>query len=246
MAEMRRLNTDLEALAGSLAHDLQQPLVTIAGFAQVIQRGNLSARETEHLQKIVEAADSARGMIRALLEFARIGESGLQTGAVDLNEIVAQARNAAASGAPEREVEWKIAPLPSVQGDASLLRLAFINLLSNAMKYSRTQERPVISVEAHAHAPEGHLILVRDNGVGFDMSQAGRLFSPFERLHSARDFEGTGMGLANVRRIVERHGGTVTAQSQPGQGATFSVILHAAARTPAALPRAAAAAVPLT
>jgi signal transduction histidine kinase len=246
MAEMRRLNTDLEALAGSLAHDLQQPLVTIAGFAQVIQRGNLSARETEHLQKIVEAADSARGMIRALLEFARIGESGLKTEAVDLNEIVAQARNAAASGAPEREVEWKIAPLPSVQGDASLLRLAFINLLSNAMKYSRTQERPVISVEAHAHAPEGHLIQVRDNGVGFDMSQAGRLFSPFERLHSARDFEGTGMGLANVRRIVERHGGTVTAQSLPGQGATFSVILHAAARTPAALPRAVAAAVPLT
>jgi signal transduction histidine kinase len=113
------------------------------------------------------------------------------------------------------------------------LLLVFINLLSNAVKYSRTQARPVVCVEAQPHPPEGHVIQVRDNGVGFEMSQAGRLFSPFERLHSARDFEGTGMGLANVRRIVERHGGTVTAQSQPGQGATFNVILRAAARTPA-------------
>jgi signal transduction histidine kinase len=233
MAEMRRLNADLESLAGSLAHDLQQPLVTISGFAQVIQRGDLSARETEHLQKIVAAADAARGMIRALLEFARIGEAGLKREQVDLNDIVVQARNAVGAGAAEREVEWKIGPLPAVQGDASLLLLVFINLLSNAVKYSRTQARPVVCVEAQPHPPEGHVIQVRDNGVGFEMSQAGRLFSPFERLHSARDFEGTGMGLANVRRIVERHGGTVTAQSQPGQGATFNVILRAAARTPA-------------
>jgi len=152
---------------------------------------------------------------------------------VDLNLIVAQARNAVGSGASEREVEWKIGPLPAVQGDAPLLLLVFVNLFSNAVKYTRTQARPVVWVEARAQPPQGHVIQVRDNGVGFDMSQAGRLFAPFERLHSARDFEGTGMGLANVRRIVERHGGTVTAQSQPGQGATFSVMLHAAARAPA-------------
>jgi signal transduction histidine kinase len=237
MSEMRRLNADLESLAGSLAHDLQQPLVTISGFAQVIQRGDLSARETEHIQKIVDAAETARGMIRALLEFARIGESGLKTELVDLNDIVARARNAVGAGAADREVEWKIGPLPSVRGDASLLLLVFINLLSNAVKYSRTQQRPVVCVDAQAHPPDAHVIRVRDNGVGFEMSQSGRLFAPFERLHSARDFEGTGMGLANVRRIVERHGGTVSAQSQPGQGATFSVILHAAARTPALPPQ---------
>jgi len=246
MAEMRRLNADLESLAGSLAHDLQQPLVTISGFAQVIQRGDLSPREAEHLQKIVDAADNAREMIRALLEFARIGESGLKTELVDLNDIMAQARNAVGSGASDREVEWKIDPLPSVRGDASLLLLVFINLLSNAVKYSRTQERPVVWVDSQAHPPGGHVIRIRDNGVGFEMSQAGRLFAPFERLHSTREFEGTGMGLANVRRIVERHGGTVTAQSQPGQGATFCVVLHATARAPAMLPRGAGVTASLT
>lgn len=226
LTETRRLNGDLQAFAGSLAHDLQQPLTTITSFAQVIQAGNLAERESAHMRKIVGAAETARGMIKALLEFARLGESQLRMEPVDLNDVAARARALVHPDAETRKIEWNIQPLPVVQGDASLLSLALINLLSNAVKYTRTRERAVISVEAESLPAGGHVIRISDNGVGFDMGHAGRLFTPFERLHSQREFEGTGMGLANVRRIVERHGGSVTAQSQPGQGAVFSLVLH--------------------
>ena len=225
LTETRRLNGDLQAFAGSLAHDLQQPLTAIASFAQVIQRSELPEREHAHLGKIVRATDTARAMIKALLDFARLGESQLKMEPVDLNEVVARVRASLHPTAPAREIEWQIGPLPVVRGDASLLTLAFTNLLSNAVKYTRTCERPVICVEAEALTPQGHVIRVRDNGVGFDMAHATRLFLPFERLHSPREFEGTGMGLANVRRIIERHGGKVMAESRPGQGAVFSLVL---------------------
>jgi signal transduction histidine kinase len=226
LAETRRLNGDLQAFAGSLAHDLQQPLITITSFAQVIQHGGkLGEREQAHLARIMAAAEAAREMIRALLEFARLGERRLEMGRVDLNEAVARARAMVNGNVTSREIEWKIQPLPVVQGDAALLSLAMTNLLSNAVKYSRTRDKPVIAVECEAQAPGTHTIRVRDNGVGFDMSQASRLFAPFERLHGQHEFEGTGMGLANVRRIVERHGGTISASSEPGRGAEFTIVL---------------------
>lgn len=226
LSETRRLNGDLQAFAGSLAHDLQQPLTTITSFAQVIQAGNLPERESAHMRKIVGAAEAARGMIKALLDFARLGDSPLRMTWVDLDEIVARSRAMVHPDIEARSIEWNIQHLPVVQGDASLLSLAMTNLLSNAVKYTRNRERAVISVEAEALPAGGHVIRIRDNGVGFDMGQAGRLFTPFERLHSQREFEGTGMGLANVRRIIERHGGSIMAQSQPGQGAVFSLVLH--------------------
>jgi signal transduction histidine kinase len=131
LVEMRRLNGDLQAFAGSLAHDLQQPLVTIASFAQVIQKSPLDERDAAHLRKIIGATETAREMIRALLEFARLGESELDSEPVELDKLVQQARQAVAACAQGREIEWDIAPLPVVHGDASLLLLVFINLLSN-------------------------------------------------------------------------------------------------------------------
>jgi signal transduction histidine kinase len=234
LTETRRLNDDLQAFAGSLAHDLQQPLITISAFAQVMRQGKLEEREIAHLEKISGAADTARKMIKALLEFARLGESRLETGPVDLNETVRQARSAVTTTAQGSEIDWNIDTLPAVQGDRALLLLAFMNLLSNAVKYTRTQARPMIAVRARVDASGAHVISVRDNGVGFDMSQAQRLFVPFERLHSTREFEGTGMGLANVRRIVEKHGGTISAESHPGEGAEFRLVLPSAAETPVA------------
>jgi two-component system, sensor histidine kinase and response regulator len=229
MAQLETANRDLNAFAGGLAHDLQQPITSIAAFAQVIQRnaaGHLAPADVSHLQRIVTAAGTAQRMIRGLLEFARLGQRELDVVPVDLNNIVLDARSALAHEIESRAVAWAAGPLPVVRGDPALLVLAFINLLSNALKYSRTREHPAISIESESRAG-GHAVRIIDNGVGFDMGQVDRLFRPFERLHGAAEFEGTGMGLANVRRIMERHGGSVRAQSGEGQGATFTLLFRA-------------------
>ena len=228
MAQLQHANRDLQAFAGSLAHDLQQPITTITAFAQVMQShaDKLPAGDAVHLQRILSASESARRMVKGLLEFARLGQAELRKGPVDLNAVVAEARSVVTAAPGAAAVQWSIGSLPVVQGDAAMLLLAFVNLLSNAVKYSRGQAQPRVSVEAEAHPNQGHAIRVRDNGVGFDMAHAARLFTPFERLHTAQEFEGTGMGLANVRRIVEKHGGSVRADSQPGHGAVFTLVLR--------------------
>jgi len=138
--------------------------------------------------------------------------------------VVLSARRMLEPQSEGRAVEWTIAPLPTVNGDASLLEQVYVNLLSNALKYTRTRECARIEV---GHRVEGkqHVLWVRDNGVGFDPEYANRLFSPFQRLHRPDQFEGNGIGLANVKRIVDRHGGSVSAQSRPGEGAAFSFTL---------------------
>lgn len=226
MAELELANRDLQAFAGSLAHDLQQPIAAIAAFAQSIRRGPpLAARQAAHLERISALAATARQMIKALLDFAGLGQAQVRRETVDLNAVVAEARAALPPGdgpAPQ----WSIGPLPAVRGDAALLVLAFVNLLSNAVKYSRTQAQPRITVDAVPGAGHTQLVRVRDNGVGFDMAQAGRLFSPFQRLHQQPEFEGTGMGLANVLRIMQKHGGQVLAESAPGAGASFTLVFR--------------------
>ncbi|MGE4240032.1 sensor histidine kinase [Ramlibacter sp.] len=238
-AELHRLSTkleaanrDLDAFAGGLAHDLQQPITTIGAFAQVIQRqsGHLhSAKDASHLQRIILAAGMAHRMIRSLLEFARLGERRVESSMVDLGTLVDEARHTLADDADAARIAWTIGPLPVVRGDASLLLLAVVNLLSNAVKYSRVRDEPRIRVDAVEDESGNPCLRVGDNGIGFEMKEAGRLFRPFERLHTDVAFEGTGMGLANVRRIMERHGGTVRAESTPGQGATFTLVFARAA-----------------
>ncbi|MES3001942.1 MAG: MASE4 domain-containing protein [Pseudomonadota bacterium] len=237
-AELQRLSTqleaanrDLDAFAGGLAHDLQQPITTIGAFAQVIQKqsGHLvGASDASHLQRIILAAGMAHRMIRSLLEFARLGQKTIEPAPVDLNRLVQEARSTLAD-ADTQAVTWSVGPLPVVRGDASLLLLAMVNLLSNAVKYSRGSDQPRITVEAEADPAGTHRIRISDKSVGFEMAHAGRLFRPFERLHPANTFEGTGMGLANVRRIMERHGGWVEAEAAPGEGATFTLVFPAVA-----------------
>src|SRR4029453_11442733 len=144
---------------------------------------------------------------------------------VDLNTLVQSAKRDVVHAEPSRDVEWVIHPLPIVSGDPGMLQLVFANLLSNAFKYTRNAERPRIEVGVldAATTPGETVIYVRDNGVGFDMTYANRLFGVFQRLHRAEDFEGTGIGLANVQRIVLRHGGRVWAESNPGVRTTFFV-----------------------
>ena len=228
LGQLESANRDLNAFAGGLAHDLQQPITTIAAFAQVIQRRSsaLAPDDLSHLQRILAAADSARRMIRGLLEFARLGQKKIELKPVDLNAVVNEARSALSHETDGRSVAWHTSHLPVVRGDPALLLLAFVNLLSNAVKYSRTRAAPAITVDWHPESGAGYAVRIVDNGVGFDMAHAQRLFSPFERLHSAAEFEGTGMGLANVRRIMERHGGTVRAEAVAGEGATFTLVFR--------------------
>lgn len=229
MSDLQLANRDLQSFAGSLAHDLQQPLTTIAAFSQVMQShsNQMPAADVVNLGKISAAAATAKRMIRGLLEFARLGQAQVHMAPVDLNQVVGEARSAVMA-AETRRIEWRIAHLPIVHGDASLLLLAFINLLSNAVKYSRHQPNTVITIDVAPHPPDRYDVSVKDNGVGFESAHARRLFRPFERLHTMAEFEGTGMGLANVRRIMEKHGGSVRAQSRPGEGAVFTLRLPSA------------------
>jgi signal transduction histidine kinase len=230
-AELEAANRELDAFAGRLAHDLRQPVSVVRGFSRLLEErfgAGLPAEAGSYLRHVIDASERADRLIRDLLAFARLGAQPLQSQPVDLNAVVRQAQAMAALElAPERPVDWQIDPLPVVPGDPSLLQQVFVNLLTNALKYTRPRERARIHVR-HREEPGGrHLVEVEDNGVGFDPERAGRLFSPFERLHRASEFEGTGMGLANVRRIVHKHGGSVEGTSEPGHRTVFAVRLPA-------------------
>jgi signal transduction histidine kinase len=222
-AQLEIANHDLSRFVGAVAHDLQQPILSISGYAQHVRKRSeqhLPAADVASLKRIIGIAANADRMIQGLLQFARLGQRELQLEAVDLNGVIEDARDTLARELDAGCVELRVAQLPQVRGDPALLALAFVNLLSNAIKYSRGREPPVVAVEAQEESGDA-VVRVRDNGVGFDMAHAARLFTPFERLHSEKEFEGTGMGLANVRRIMERHGGSIRAESSPGEGATF-------------------------
>jgi len=167
-------------------------------------------------------------LIDALLDFSRMGRTEMLRTPVDLNSIVQQEQRDEMQAEPGREVNWVIGQLPAVPADPSMLQLVFANLLSNALKYSRPRADATIEVGTVPGSSAETVIYVKDNGVGFDMAYASRLFGVFQRLHRAEEFEGTGIGLANVQRIVLRHGGRVWAESELGKGATFYVALPTA------------------
>jgi signal transduction histidine kinase len=226
VSQLETANRDLNRFAGGVAHDLQQPILSITGYAQLVYKHAahlMAPADAQKLQRITHAAQGASRMIDELLQFARLGQKEIEAVPVDLNRVVEHARKALARELESKSVACRVAPLPVVQGDEVLLSLVFVNLLSNGIKYSRTRERPIIEIDCAIEEAGGRVVQIRDNGVGFDMAHATRLFTPFERLHSASEFEGTGMGLANVRRIMERHGGSVRGHSSPGDGATFTL-----------------------
>lgn len=221
------MNQELDHFAGRVAHDLNSLCHIIQGFAgSLTRRANdkLDEQEQRYLQRINEASARGGQLVSDLLAFARLGSGDLQFSLIVLDEVVEKARAQVESAEGLRMAEWTIAKLPEIDGDESLLEQVFVNLFSNALKFSQAREMPCITVEAQTLG-DSLEIKVIDNGAGFDPDRADGLFKPFHRLHNAHDFEGHGMGLANVKRIVERHGGTIAAESAPQKGATFKITL---------------------
>ena len=220
-------NEEMEAFAYSVSHDLRTPVRHIQGFSGLLSRslsGRLDDRTERYLRVVGESADRLNTLIDAMLDLSRSSTAPLQLGPVDLTGLVSVVRADLEAETLHRQVKWQIAPLPLVVGDRETLRQVLTNLLSNALKYTRNTPETSIEIWSEDHG-EHWMVSVRDNGVGFDPTYQDRLFGVFQRLHSDRDFEGTGVGLATVKRIILKHEGEVFAQSRPGQGATFSFTL---------------------
>ncbi|MBD9481027.1 ATP-binding protein [Pseudoxanthomonas sp. PXM02] len=237
--QVSEVNRELEAFSYSVSHDLRAPLRHVAGFSDKLGRHLGEGMDDKSRHYINVIGDSARRMsqlIDDLLVYSRLGRSALRLQAVDMQSLVAEARamldaNESSDGRADR-VEWRISPMPIVLADENMMRQVWSNLLGNALKYSSQRERSVIQVEHRLQDDGSHLFSVRDNGAGFDMAYAGKLFGVFQRLHKASDFAGTGIGLASVRRVLGRHGGRIWAEAVPDQGATFFFTLPAALDAP--------------
>ena len=226
-AELRRSNEELEAFSYSISHDLRAPYRHIVGYAQLVREeeaGQLTAEGRRYIDTVIESAEFAGKLVDHLLQFSRMSRTTLAMVPVDLNEVVAELQRDLSRGLGERQIDWRIAPLPVVRGDLMMLRMALSNLLSNAIKFTGKQPAARIEVSC-SETPRETILRVHDNGAGFDMRYADKLFGVFQRLHHADEFEGDGIGLATVRRILARHGGRVWADSAPGQGATFFLAL---------------------
>lgn len=222
-AELEAANKELEAFTYSVSHDLRAPLRHIVGYIEILQeKAGAALDETarRYLRTIAESAKRMGQLIDDLLAFSRIGRTELRHERVTLNQLVEEAIHDLQPEWAGREIVWNIGSLPEVVGDRSLLRLVLVNLISNALKFTRPRIHATIEIGS-VDQEEGIVVYVRDNGVGFDPRAAERLFGVFQRLHSTAEFEGTGIGLANVQRIIQRHGGRTWAEGAVDQGATF-------------------------
>lgn len=230
-AQLEAVNRELEAFSYSVSHDLRAPLRHVDGFAALLSKHvgpTLDEKGRRYLTTISNAARQMGRLIDDLLAFSRMGRAQMKTVAVDQDDMVATVIRDTRSDENANQIEWCVAPLPTVQADPAMLRQVWFNLVDNAVKYSGKNAHPKIEVGSlqNAHAREvgvqsEQIFFVRDNGVGFDMSYVEKLFGVFQRLHGPAEFEGTGIGLANVRRIINRHGGRVWAEGRVGEGATF-------------------------
>jgi light-regulated signal transduction histidine kinase (bacteriophytochrome) len=226
-AELEAANAELEAFCSSAAHDLRMPLRAITGFTDVLldqRTAALPETAKRYVHLIRSGSAQMSQLIQDLLSFSRLGRQELARATVDLEKLCRDVLRELGPDFVGRGVEVKIGRLPAAFGDPALLRVVFANLLSNALKYSRSRQPAVIEIGSVERSGEA-VVFVRDNGVGFDMRNAGKLFGVFQRMHHAHEFEGTGVGLATVRRIVERHGGRIWAEAAPEKGATFFFVL---------------------
>jgi signal transduction histidine kinase len=233
VAQVTDSNRELEAFSYSVSHDLRAPLRHIAGFARKLRaKVEPFADETvlHYCDVIDDAARRMSALIEDLLSYSRLGRHAMRPQMVDMQSLVEQVQGTLMSAHEDRRIEWRIAPLPVVIADASLIQLVWQNLLDNAIKYTASTERARIEVRAEEDA-DGWVFHVADNGVGFDMNHAAKLYGVFQRLHKASEFPGSGIGLASVRRIIARHGGRTWAEAAPGQGATFHFSLPRHERT---------------
>jgi PAS domain S-box-containing protein len=223
-AELEAANKELEAFAYSVSHDLRAPLRHIDGFIALLQKkaGTALDIQSRHYMNAISGAAQKMGLlIDDLLSFSRTGRRAMTFRLVDLKALVREVIRELEPDTAGRNITWHIEKLPMVNGDTAMLRMVLANLIANAVKFTRSRQAAQIEIGSLAGRLSQVVIYVRDNGVGFDMAYADKLFGVFQRLHSAEEFEGTGIGLANVHRIIARHGGRTWAQGEPGQGATF-------------------------
>lgn len=216
-------NKELEAFSYSVSHDLRAPLRHINGYVDLLLSrfyDSLPDKARHYLDSIADSSRQMGMLIDDLLQFSRTGRQELRLANLDMNYIVQEVLEPLKEDNSGRNIEWHIATLPDVYGDHALLRLVWINLLSNAVKFTRTRGKAIIRIN-FLDENDTFVFSVRDNGVGFDMKYAKKLFGVFQRLHPTDEFEGTGIGLANVRHIIIRHGGDTWADAKPDKGATF-------------------------
>ncbi|MGC2425281.1 MAG: ATP-binding protein, partial [Nitrospirota bacterium] len=222
--ELMAVNKELEAFTYSVSHDLRAPLRHIHGFVDLLVQNssqNLDDKGKRYLTTISKAASQMGNLVDDLLTFSRMGRTEIQKHSIDLENIVYGVIDEMRYELRERDIEWKVGKLAPVYGDPSMLRLVMVNLISNAVKFTRTRDKAVIEIGSYTEAGGEDVVYIKDNGIGFDMRYVDKLFGVFQRLHSIEEFEGTGIGLANVRRIISRHGGRTWAEGASGKGAAF-------------------------
>lgn len=234
-AELEKLNAELDSFAYTVSHDLKSPLRAIDGFTRLLDEqlaGRLQPDERHLLDRVLDSTARMSGLIADLLALARVSQAHLALQPVDLSALAHEILDKAMSRYPGRQVERRIEPGLQVVCDPRLARVALENLLGNALKYTRQRSDTVVEMGRVAADDSAQgLLFIRDNGVGFDMAYADKLFKPFQRLHMPSEFEGTGIGLATVRRIMERHGGHILGDARPGDGATFQFAFEAVAQS---------------
>lgn len=226
-AQLEASNEDLEAFAYSVSHDLRAPLRHIDGFTRLLKTSlKESSEEIEiYLKKITESAIKMSQMIDDLLKFSRLGRKLLLKNKIDLNILVNQVIESFRIDNVDRKVEFRVGTLPIIEGDYGLIQIVFENLISNALKFTSKKDLAIIDLDQDNSNNKGYNIYIKDNGVGFDMAYADKLFGVFQRLHHENEFSGTGIGLANIKQIIQKHGGTIRAEGEIDKGATFYLSL---------------------
>ena len=223
VTEVEAANKELEAFARTLSHDLKTGLIGIEGFSRLLKERyskSLDAKGQECLRMLHKDAQQMMDLVDALLSFFKLGHKGLEYSSVDTGEIAREVYDEMRIAYPERSIRLELKELPPAYGDQVLLREVFSNLLENAIKFSKSQPVTLIEIGGREE-PEANIYYVKDNGIGFPPEQADKIFHAFERLHSSDEFQGTGIGLAIVQRIIERHGGKVWAEGKPDEGSVF-------------------------